>query len=469
MFFDLSDVNGVAVDSRLVEKNFIFVAINGSNEDGSKYITQAIERGATTIVHQNQIFDKCEGVKYIQVENSRIALAEIVKILYPLQPKFILGVTGTNGKTSVAHFINEILQSLSISAVSIGTLGVKGSIEMNSGLTTPSMIELHKILQEVKKLAIDYAALECSSHGIDQRRLDLVKFHACGFTSFSQDHLDYHKNMEEYFATKCKLFSLYKNNFAVLNADIPEFKVLHELCLKNNHKIIAYGKNFVSDAAYNIQIKSILAEGKYQLVSWKINHQLFESKIPLIGEFQIYNLSCAIGLLLSCGINLVQIMKTLDHIRSVTGRMELVTSFKGANIYIDYAHTPDGLEQVLKTLRNITKGKISLVFGCGGERDQSKRYKMGETATKFADRIIITDDNPRNENPEEIRKQILAAIGDKAVEIGDREAAISFAIKQLQPNDNLLIAGKGHEEYQLIGNKKIIFSDRNKILDITNK
>lgn len=459
MEIDIKNIAGITVDSREVKPGFVFVAIKGALQDGHNYIETAIVNGAKTIIHQDEI-DYKAGIKYIKVKDSRIALAELASIYYPKQPKYILGVTGTNGKSSIVHFIREILHHLDKKAVSIGTLGVLGDIEISSKLTTPSTIELHKILTQIFEANINYAAIECSSHGIDQHRLDQVRFTACGFSNFSQDHLDYHHTMENYLATKERLFSILKNGYAILNTDIPEYNRLYQYCKQHQQRIITYGKK-----AEDIIIKSIKTDGTFQEISWEIFGALYHNRVKLVGEFQVYNLACAIGLLFSTGIPIKDIIKTIANINGVTGRMELITTHNNANIFVDYAHTPDALEHALSTLKQVTKNKLYVVFGCGGNRDKEKRPMMGKVATIYSDEIIITDDNPRGENPAEIRKDILKQCKG-AIEIAHRDKAIEFAISQLKPGDNLLIAGKGHENYQIIGDKTIKFSDKEKVLEL---
>ncbi len=464
MKIDLTKITGIAVDSREVKPGFIFVAIKGAAQDGHNYIAQAIANGAIVIVHQDNVEYSSE-ITYIKTDDSRGALGELVTQFYPKQPDHIMGVTGTNGKSSVVHFVREILKALGKKSVSIGTLGVLGDLQISSKLTTPSVIEMHKILQVIAENNIQYTALECSSHGIDQHRLDHVKFQACAFTNFTQDHLDYHHTMESYFKAKKHLFDLMKKGYAILNTDIPEYDELLHYCLKHKHKIICYGKTADQSAAHNVIINSIEMLDASQKVSWSIEGQLYKTTLNLIGEFQIYNVACAIGLLMACGIDFAQIMPILPELKTVTGRMELVANHNGANIFVDYAHTPDALEHSLQTLSLVTKNKLLLVFGCGGDRDFSKRPIMGEIAKTYADTIIVTDDNPRSEDPAKIRQEIMIAC-ETAQEVTDREEAIAFAISKLEPGDNLLITGKGHENYQIIGDKTLEFSDSQKVLSL---
>jgi UDP-N-acetylmuramoyl-L-alanyl-D-glutamate--2,6-diaminopimelate ligase len=453
---DINSVTGVTADSRLVKPGYIFVAVKATLQDGHQYIERAITAGAIIIVHQDEVIKK-NDIDYIKVKHSRLALSEIAAQLYPDQPKYILGVTGTSGKSSTVHFIREILSLLKHKAVSIGTLGMVGDLKMEPKLTTPAADELHPMLQNICHNNIDYAALECSSHGIEQDRVASVKFAACGFTNFSQEHLDYHNNMEEYFAAKKRLFNIMKSGYAVLNSDILEFNDLLSSC--KNHKIICYGKNKVKEAKHNIIILSITKNALIQKVKWKIDNELYESDLNLVGEFQVYNLSCAIGLLMAARIDIKDIMPLLPLLNTVTGRMELVDNYNGAGVFVDFAHKPDAILNILKTLRTTTKNNLWIVFGCGGDRDRDKRRVMGKIACDIADKVIITEDNPRTEEPSSIRKEILQGCNSRAIEVQGRKNAIEYVMEKLMPGDNLVIAGKGHEDYQIIGTEKIKFSD----------
>ncbi|MEK6734444.1 MAG: Mur ligase family protein, partial [Pseudomonadota bacterium] len=297
----IQNATGIAVDSRLVKPGYIFVAIKGIIQDGHKYIDQAIGNGASVIIYQDDGFSHVERTyrKFIKVKDTRAALSEIASMFYLNQPKFILGITGTSGKSSIVHFVREIIRLLKKPAVSIGTLGVLGDFERHLDLTTPATIDLHEILNDIYKKNIDYVGLECSSHGIDQHRLDNIKFFACGFSNLSRDHLDYHKDLEEYFAVKTQLFKIMKDGCAVLNTDIPQFDKLYKLCKSQGHKIITYGKKEA-----DIKIKSIRKNSFRQIVTWEIKTNIYNSEVDLIGEFQVYNLACAIGLIMSTGINL---------------------------------------------------------------------------------------------------------------------------------------------------------------------
>lgn len=454
-------LEGVTVDSRQVKPGFAFVAIRGIEQDGHKFIDQAIINGASLIVHQDGVI-KQNNIEYLQVEDSREYLSLLAAQFYTKQPKYILGVTGTSGKSSVVHYIREIFKLLAKKSVSIGTLGILGDLEIQSSLTTPATIDLHEILDKIANNGIEYAEVECSSHGIDQHRLTSVKFTACGFTNFSQDHLDYHQNMEEYFAVKKKLFNIMHSGIAVLNTDISEYKELLQHCVTSGHKVISYGKSKDAD----IQILSIMPHDDLQKIEFKIEDVIYKLEIKILGEFQVYNIACAIGLIASTGIKYQDIVPCLAHLDAAPGRLDFVANYNNAKVFVDYAHKPEALRQVLINLKSMTKNKLHVLFGCGGNRDQSKRQLMGEIACEFADYVIITDDNPRNENPSQIRQNILLGCNKRAKEIGNREEAISYALKSLQPGDNLLIAGKGHENYQIIGNNQIYFNDKEKVKEL---
>lgn len=464
MKINLKEVAGIAVDSRFVKPGFIFVAIKGALQDGHDYVEQAISNGANIIIHQNEIIRQ-NDVTYIQVDDSRKTLSEIVAEFYPSQPKYIMGVTGTSGKSSIVHFIREILKLLNKKSVSIGTLGVIGDYQVESNLTTPATIELHKIMQEIANQEVEYVAIECSSHGIDQHRLDGLNFTSCGFTNFSRDHLDYHEDMDEYFAAKLKLFSIMQSGYAVLNADIDEFETLYQKCKTNGHKVISYGKSKNA----NIRISSINKIGLYLNINWNIDGKKYITSLNLVGEFQVYNIACAIGFLIVSGIDLELIMSSLPKVQPVPGRMELIQIVKDAGVFVDYSHKPEALKQALCNLRENTDNKLWVIFGCGGERDQGKRPIMGQIACEYADYVIITDDNPRNEDPSSIRKNILKNCNNKAIEIFPREDAISYALSKISSGDNLLIAGKGHENYQIIGKNTFEFSDKEKVKELSKK
>ncbi len=454
----LGSIEGIEDNSNKVKKDFIFFALSGLNTHGEKYIDQAIKNGARYIVvdQNSKVEVKKDNVKIIKTENPRKFLSEILSLHYTEKPENIVAVTGTNGKTSVVNFYQQICHLLTFKSASIGTLGIIDSNNQfkskdSPNLTSPSPIELHKILKKPHEKKVTHVAIEASSHGIYQHRIDYLNFKAVGFTNFSQDHLDYHLTLQEYFNAKLKIFSevLESGKYAILNTDISEFDILNQTCKNRNIKVIEYGKK-----AKDLEILCS-TDGE-----WKINafgkKYLLDSKIK--GEFQLYNILCSIGLAIACELPIDHVINIVSKIKAAKGRLELARNYRGAEIYIDYAHTPGSLKTVLQTLRKSCKGKLHVLFGCGGQRDTSKRKLMGSIANDLADHIIITDDNPREENASLIRQQI-SKFCPKGYEIEGRTNAIKYAINDLKDNDILVIAGKGHENYQIIGKDKIHFSD----------
>ncbi len=451
---NIENINHITSDSRKVTANSIFVAISGLKDDGHKYIEDAIAKGCKIIIC-SKILTSHAGVNFIQVDEPRIALSELASKIYSPQPEYIVGITGTNGKTSVAYYFKQIIELLGEKSASIGTLGILADgFAEQSTLTTPGTEILHQILQKLSQKNINYVAIEASSHGLDQHRLDNVKLKAAAITNFSREHLDYHSTMEKYFAAKMRLFSniLSKNSTAVLNADMEEYPNIVKLCKQREQKIISFGKN--SDDLKLISVEQnqdfLLVEIKAYGTSHKIKFKY------IVGDFQAYNILCAMSLVISCGFQLKKILPVVSNLYSAPGRMQKIGN---ANVFIDYAHKPEALEKALQVLRKSFSGKMILVFGCGGDRDQGKRPIMGEIAKKYSDVVVVTDDNPRSEDPKLIRKAILEAC-DTAIEIGDREQAIKYAIESISSsNDAILIAGKGHENYQIVGSKTFEFDD----------
>ena len=451
---NLDNINHITSDSRNVTANSIFVAILGLKDDGHKYIENAIAKGCRIIICSKTLAPHID-VKFIQVDEPRIALSELAAKIYSPQPKHIVAVTGTNGKTSVAYYFKQIIKLLGKKSASIGTLGaLADGFPVESTLTTPSTEDLHQILQKLAQKNVNYVAIEASSHGLNQHRLDNVKLKAAAITNFSREHLDYHHTMEEYFSAKMLLFNSVLPTYgtAVLNADMDEYPDIAKLCNQREQKIISFGKN--SD-----NLKLISVEQTQDYLSIKIKAYGNDHKIQfkhIVGDFQAYNILCAIGLVISCGFDLKQILPVISKLYSAPGRMQKIGD---ANVFVDYAHKPEALEKALQVLRKGFSGKIIVVFGCGGDRDQGKRPIMGEIAKKYGDVVIVTDDNPRSEDPKSIRNDIMQTC-DMAVEIGDREEAIKYAIEAISsPNDAVLIAGKGHETYQIVGNKTSEFDD----------
>ena len=443
-----------SINSKEVKKNDIFFAMEGSKQSGDLYSSEALSNGAFKIVTSKNIKNK----NYLTVKNVRKFLAEACSIKYKEKPNNIIAVTGTNGKSSVANFYFQILKNLKKNSAAIGTLGIfyKNKFKKTS-LTTPDTITIHKELNYLKRNKIDNVCLEASSHGLHQNRLDSINFKAGIFTNFTQDHLDYHKNLKNYLEAKLYLFSslLKKNSFAIIDTDIPEYSVLNKICKKRKINILSYGSkgNAIKLISHNYL-------GKQQIVKINFLNKIYNIRINLIGDFQIKNLFAAILATYLSLKNPDKIINTLSKIKSAKGRMQYVGSKKTHSaVVVDYAHTPDALKKSLQTLAKQFNKKVDLVFGCGGDRDEGKRYKMGKIANQFASKIYLTNDNPRSENPIFIISQIKKGCPKSKI-ILDRKMAIQSAIKNLNVDSILLIAGKGHENYQIINNQKKYFSDQ---------
>jgi len=442
-----------SINSKKVNKNDIFFAIEGSKQSGSLYSSEALSKGAYKVVTSKKIRNK----NYLIVKNVKKFLEEACSVKYKEKPKNIIAVTGTNGKSSVANFYFQILKNLKINSAAIGTLGIfyKNKVK-RINLTTPDIITIHKELNFLKKKKIDNVCLEASSHGLHQNRLDGINFTAGIFTNFTQDHLDYHKNLKNYLQAKLYLFSslLKKNSFAILDTDIPEFSIISKICKKRKIKILSFGSK-----GNAIKLISHYYFGKKQIIKINFLNKIYNIKLDLIGDFQIKNLFAAILASYLSVKNPDQIINVLSKIRSATGRMQYVGNKKKSAVVVDYAHTPDALKKSLQTLAKQFNKKVDVVFGCGGDRDKGKRYKMGKIANQFASKIYLTNDNPRSENPTSIINQIKTGCLRGKI-ILDRKIAIKTAINNLNTESNLLIAGKGHENYQIINNRKKYFSDQ---------
>ncbi len=456
----------LALNSKQVKENTLFIAIPGHQHDGAAYIEEALQRGASVIIMSEDAgkrgvasyIKKFPHAAFYMTAKIREVTSLLASMYYPRQPDTIIAVTGTNGKTSTVSFIRQIWHSLGKPAASLGTLGLcieshnLPGLERTDGLNTPDAIKLHQILQTLKDAHIDNLAFEASSHGLHQHRLDGVKLKAAVFTNLTSEHLDYHQTMESYFAAKSRLFAdiLTEGGVAVLNRDIPEFEKLEVLCRKQNIQLISYGKS----QSATIQLIAALPKEDGQNISILIKGKTYTFDLPLAGDFQVFNVMGALGAIIACGGNIEKALAACEHLKGAPGRLEQAA----AGVYVDYAHTPDALSVALKALRPHTKGKLWIVFGCGGDRDPFKRPVMGDIAARLADKVIVTDDNPRYENPSEIRRQILAKCPG-AFEVSSRREAIIQAMEGKGPDDVVLIAGKGHETYQLVENQVLLFSD----------
>lgn len=471
-------ITGLCYDSRLANtQQDAFFAINGTISDGNQYIPDVIKKGVRLIITDDpsSLAHSNSGTEIVLVDNARTALAQAAGILYPLLPKHLVAATGTNGKTSVVSYCEQLYSLLGVRSGSIGTVGVKYPKDLNlpliqdildkyPSLTTADPVVIRQILHNLAENNVNYVAFEASSHGLDQERLHGIKVQAACFTSFSQDHLDYHKDMENYLLAKLKLFSdnLSKQGTAVLNSEMKKIDYIKSYLQDRNIQFLTVGNHGDLEIIENQHS----TDGTYkQNVTFIYNQQKYNFDTEITGSFQAYNLLIAALLVHITGFPFDDVVSKLPKVRAVKGRLERITDNNSHfHVFVDYAHTPDALEKTLLELREIkTNGLLKVIFGCGGDRDASKRPLMGQVATAIADFVIITDDNPRNEKPELIRRQIIqgsAASTNKYVEIPDRKIAIIETINSLQPNDILLIAGKGHEEYQIIGNTKLPFSDR---------
>lgn len=454
-------VDGVTSDSRRVQKNFLFAALPGNKTKGSDYIADAIHHGASIILAEDGVSlpDGLESdIILVNDNNPRYAFSKIAAKFYKLQPENIVAVTGTSGKTSTVSFVQQLWHLSGIAkCASLGTLGLRGpSLKRYGNLTTPDTETLHAELADLKSAGIDHLAMEASSHGLDQYRLDGVKIKAAAFTNLSRDHLDYHNDMDEYYEAKERLFIdvMEKPGVAILNADDEYYERLEVTCNKEGHRVLSFGH-----AGHYIKLLDRKLKPMGQDVSFSVDGKNYDITLPLVGEFQVMNAFCALGLVLAQDANPDKYVPLLEKLNGVAGRLQLVPGHAKGAVYVDYAHKPAALETVLKTLRPHTSGKLVCVFGCGGNRDPGKRSMMGKIASEFADKVIVTDDNPRYEDAADIRAQILEGASDGAIEIGDRAEAIKTAIDELEEGDVLVVAGKGHEEGQIIGEEVLPFND----------
>src|SRR5579885_359595 len=450
---------GVAADSRKVKPGDVFVAVSGSKSDGRSFVPQALAAGASAVVAEGKI-DVPAEIAVVQVADARRALALCAAAFFPRQPATIAAITGTSGKTSVAAFTRQLWAALGQQAASIGTVGVVSPQgERYGSLTTPDPIELHRTLDALAGQGVTHLALEASSHGLDQRRLDGVRIAAGAFTNLSRDHLDYHPTMEAYLAAKLRLFDelIAPGGSAVIGVDDCYANQVVAAAKKRGLKIMSVG-----EGGDDIKLLGGAIDGFAQMVRLAHGGREYEVKLPLVGAFQVQNAAIAAGLCIATGSDAARVFPALERLQGAKGRLEVVGNKNGAPVFIDYAHKPDALKKALEALRPYAKGRLIVVFGAGGDRDQGKRPLMGRIAAEIADRVIVTDDNPRSENPAAIRAAILAT-AKGAVEIGDRAQAIRAAIAELRTGDVLLIAGKGHETGQIVGADVLPFSDHDAV------
>jgi UDP-N-acetylmuramoyl-L-alanyl-D-glutamate--2,6-diaminopimelate ligase len=456
-------VTGLAVDSRAVKPGDVFFALAGSRTDGARFIEQAIASGAVAIVGDAGRRE-APSVPFVGTPNPRRALALAAARFYPRQPRTIAAVTGTSGKTSVAAFTRQIWQALGHAASSIGTIGLVSPMRTVYGsLTTPDPIALHRQLDEIAAAGVTHLALEASSHGLDQYRLDGVRIGAAGFTNLSRDHMDYHPDVAHYLGAKLRLFRdlVAADGAAVISADHDCSQAVIDTARKRGLRVITVGTGG-DGAGEGIRLLAAEIDGFSQRLALEHRGSRQSLRLPLVGEFQIENALLAAGLAIATGSAPQKVFAALENLEGAKGRLERVGQHNGAPIFVDYAHKPDALAKALQALRPYAKRRLVVVFGAGGDRDAGKRPLMGAIAADNADCVIVTDDNPRSEDPAAIRSAILSA-ARAAKDIGDRAEAIRTAIAGLEPGDALLIAGKGHETGQIVGDRVLPFSDHDAV------
>jgi UDP-N-acetylmuramoyl-L-alanyl-D-glutamate--2,6-diaminopimelate ligase len=452
-------VTDLAVDSRAVKPGDLFFALAGSKTDGARFIDSAIASGAVAIAGDHPPPGFCR-VPFVTTPNPRRALALAAAKFYPRQPATIAAVTGTSGKTSVAAFTRQIWQRLGHASASIGTIGlVSPKRTIYGSLTTPDPIALHRQLDEIAREGVTNLAFEASSHGLDQYRLDGVRIAAGGFTNLSRDHMDYHPDVAHYLAAKLRLFRdlVAAEGAAVISADHDCSQAVIDAARARGLRIVAVGSKG-DGAGEGIRLIEADIDGFAQKLNLEHRGRRHAVRLPLVGGFQIENALVSAGLAIGTGSEPKAVFAALEHLEGAKGRLERVGERNGAPIFVDYAHKPDALAKALQALRPYAKRKLVVVFGAGGDRDAGKRPLMGAIAAENADSVIVTDDNPRSENPDLIRSAILSS-AKGARDIGDRAEAIRTAIAGLQPGDALLIAGKGHETGQIVGDRVLPFSD----------
>lgn len=452
------EVTGICYDSRNVKKGDLFVAIEGYKLNGESFINDAVSKGAVCIVSEKEV--KC-SVPLIKVSDARVALAEIAHKFYenPASKIKLIGVTGTNGKTTVTHLVHSVLEKCGFKTGLIGTNYIlSGDRVIPSTRTTPESLDLVRIISKMVQNGCEYAVMEVSSHSLELKRVHMCNFETGAFTNLTQDHLDFHGTMENYLKAKAKLFDISKN--AVINIDDSGGRYIMQ-SLRN--PVTTYG-------IYNGDVSAIDVNYTRNGVSFNCEGNHFNLGIP--GKFSVYNALCAISICKTLGISMDKVAKAFGEFKGVKGRMEVVPTDRNFTVIIDYAHTPDGLLNVLKSVRQTENGRIIALFGCGGDRDKSKRAKMGKIAGEYADFCIVTSDNPRTEEPSEIIRDILVGLKDTSapyVVVENRRDAIEYALMHAEDNDVIILAGKGHEDYQELNGQKIHFDEREIVAEILSQ
>ena len=463
------EITGLTVDSREVKQGMLFAALPGARVHGGTFIQYALRMGAAAILTDStgaQIAAKelaASDAGLIVAQDPRQTLAQTASLWSGAHPATVIAVTGTNGKTSVSTFARQIWEEMDVKGVNLGTTGVEGAWTHPLQHTTPEPITLHRVMAQAAANGVTHVAMEASSHGLDQRRLDGVVLAAAGFTNFTQDHLDYHETFDAYFDAKMGLFTrvLADDGVAVINLDDPRGPQVADICANRGQEVIGVGRH--DDARLRLTGQRFDATGQDLLFTWQ--GKPHQARLNLIGGFQADNVLLAAGLVIAAGADPHEVFETLPHLTTVRGRMELAaTRDNGAAVFVDYAHTPDAVATALRAMRPHVMGRIVAIVGAGGDRDAGKRPLMGAAAAEHADVVIVTDDNPRSEDPALIREAVLAGAlngtGTPSVtEVGDRAEAILRGVDALAPGDALLIAGKGHETGQTVGDIVHPFDD----------
>jgi UDP-N-acetylmuramoyl-L-alanyl-D-glutamate--2,6-diaminopimelate ligase len=460
--FEALPIKGLTADSRAVKPGFLFVAVPGTKADGLTFVPQALAAGAVAVMAETDPTQPLPGpIAFVRVANVRRALALAAARFYPRQPAVIAAVTGTSGKTSVVAFTRQIWTALGHTSASVGTIGlVTPKKQVYGSLTTPDPVELHRTLDKVAADGIDHLAIEASSHGLDQHRLDGVRVAIAGFTNISRDHLDYHKTFEAYLAAKLILVDriVAAGGSLVVAADHEQSAAFVAAGKKRGLRVLTVGRH-----GDDIALDEVVIDGFSQTLRLRHAGRAYRVRLPLVGHFQVENALVAAGQALASGGEPAAVFNALEGLQGAKGRLELVGHRNGAPVFVDYAHKPDALAKALEALRPYVKKRLVVVFGAGGDRDRGKRPLMGAIAVDKADRVIVTDDNPRSEDPASIRAAILAA-APGATEIGDRREAIRQAVGELELGDVLVVAGKGHETGQIVGQTVLPFSDHEAVI-----
>lgn len=463
-------ITDIASDSRHVQQGSLFIAVPGTVRDGAEFVPDAIANGARAVLvdAQASLGEVPPEVMVLRSPDVRAATASIAAAFFAPAPKHMVAVTGTDGKTSTAEFYRQFCAASGIAAASVGTLGLRCphdmlNMQFPANNTSPEPILLHRTLHALQAHGVQHVAMEASSHGLHQKRMDGVQFLAAAFTNLSRDHMDYHGTMEAYAAAKMRLFDalLPVGATAVVNADSPYSTTIREIAAARKLSYVDYGKTAMHYRMLHVQPHAGGLSANVEIEG--VQHAL---ELPLYGAFQLYNMLAAFGLARCCNVASETLLPQFTKMRGVHGRLERVALHaSGAPVFIDYAHTPAALENILTTLRAHTEHKLHVVFGCGGERDKGKRPEMGKAAARLADHVIITDDNPRREDPQTIRHEVSKGAPDATI-IGDRREAIHTALQALRAGDVLVVAGKGHEDYQIIGEQKLHFDDAEVIREL---